>query len=286
MISLQLTKEESEKLVKYVYSNKLGLPVKSEYEYVRIKTAGQPMILYKSNKLVHEPSDESKLILDRILQSKAEYEITIGTDEVGKGEWYGPLVVVGTAMTVKEIDDVRRSGIADSKTLSKSKILELGELTLRMNIKRKSRIFTPEKYNEKYSEFWQEGKTLNDMMAWAHAEIVKDLIEEYKDRKIRVVIDKFDFQKTNSRLFDKKRERVVDASQVNVVQISRGETEIPVATASVIAKSIFEKEVDALEDKYKVTLRNTDPCEISKDILPHVSKLHFKNVSNCFEQSK
>lgn len=250
MISILLTQDESEKLVKYAHSNKLVIPVKSEYELIRIKAAGKPMILYKSNKLVHEPSEESKLILERVLQSKDEFEITIGTDEVGKGEWYGPLVIVGTAMTVKEIDEMRKSGIADSKTLSKNKIMELGELTLNRNIKRKSRIFSPEKYNEKYEEFKQEGKTLNDMMAWAHAEIVKDLIEEHKGKKIRVVIDKFDFQKTNSRLFDKKRERVVDSSKVNVVQISRGEAEIPVATASIIAKSIFEKEVDSLENKW------------------------------------
>ena len=143
--------------------------------------------------------------------------------------------------------------------------------------------FSPEKYNEKYEEFKQEGKTLNDMMAWAHAEIVKDLIEEHKGKKIRVVIDKFDFQKTNSRLFDKKRERVVDSSKVNVVQISRGEAEIPVATASIIAKSIFEKEVDSLENKLNVKLRSADPCEVPKSILPQVSKLHFKNVARCFE---
>ena len=60
-----------------------------------------------------------------------------------------------------------------------------------------------------------------------------------------MVIDKFDFEKTEFRL------EKVDRTNVEIIQKSKGESEIPVAAASIIAKYTFEKEVDKLNIKYK-----------------------------------
>jgi ribonuclease HIII len=57
-----------------------------------------------------------------------------------------------------------------------------------------------------------------------------------------------------------------------------GESEIPVATASIIAKYLFEKTVDELNMMYNVNLRNVKPENVKPELLRETAKIHFKNV--------
>ena len=242
-LSLKLSNEEVRKLKALVKSEKIELQTLNEYEALRVHSKGIFFVLYLSNKLVYEDNSETKKILDVILENKSGSKYFIGSDETGKGEWYGPLVIVGTCLTAVQISELRRIGVRDSKTLSIEKIFELAGTMLKLDIPRVSRVLSPEKYNGLYEEFQSEGKNLNDLLAWAHSEVVKDLIDKFGSMDIEVVIDKFDFRKTDSRLSAKWRERSIDQSKIKIVQKSKGETETPVAAASIIAKSIFEKEV-------------------------------------------
>ena len=65
---------------------------------------------------------------------------------------------------------------------------------------------------------------------------------------------------------------------IDIIQKSKGETEIPVAAASVLAKALFEERVNKLNERFNVSLRVSNPSEIDPDILPFVAKIHFKNV--------
>ncbi|MFQ5814927.1 MAG: hypothetical protein ACE5G7_00330, partial [Candidatus Hydrothermarchaeaceae archaeon] len=255
----------------------------NEYELLRVRDGDVFLVVYKSGTVVHNGSRASQQVLDAILKRKEAFEYILGSDETGKGEWYGPLVVVGTALTPKKIIELRKLGVRDSKSISKQGLLELASKIIKMKFVRESRTMSPERYNELYTDFKKEGKSLNDMMAWAHAETIKDLLEKIEYKKTRVVIDKFDVKKTESRLRGEMRERKIPENNVEVIQKSKGESEIPVATASIIAKHIFEKTVDELNYKYSVDLRKSQPEEISPKILPYVAKIHFKNVKKCLE---
>ena len=46
----------------------------------------------------------------------------IGTDEVGKGDYFGPLVIAGVLITEDEEKELSKIGIRDSKTLSETSI--------------------------------------------------------------------------------------------------------------------------------------------------------------------
>lgn len=277
-LSITLSNEEVRRLKNVVHEMRLSTLPPKEYEVMRIKTKGIFFVLYTSNKLVYEDTNEAKEILTQILEKKSIRKSYIGSDETGKGEWYGPLVVAGTCLEQDQISELRKLGVRDSKTLSPSRIYELAIAMIKMNITRESRVISPEKYNQLYEEFSSEGKNLNDLLAWAHSEVVKDLIEKAKTEEIEVVIDKFDFRKTDSRLSGKTRERIVDQSKVHVIQKSKGETETPVAAASVLAKYYFEEEVIKLSNEYKVGLKQVTPSNISKEVLRKVSKTHFQNV--------
>ncbi|HDH40783.1 MAG TPA: hypothetical protein ENG12_00005 [Candidatus Altiarchaeales archaeon] len=272
-VSITLQDEEIERLKSYIEEYGLSrIPVKSRYELLRIKDRGIEMILYKSGRLVYNDSSEMRRIIDEILKIENEYTYILGTDEAGKGEWYGPLIVECVALKPREIDELRKIGVRDSKKLGKRRLLDLGDRLVRSKFIRKSLILMPETYNRSYRKFRLEGKTLNDLMAWAHARAIKDLISKLKYERLKIIIDKFDLKKTEFRLRD------LDKTGIEVIQKIRGESEIPVATASILAKYIFEKQVDELDKKFGIDLRKSRPDEIPREILPYVSKIHFKNV--------
>lgn len=272
-ISLELDKSEIEELKNY--SQKIGLKKvrpKTEYELLRIKEGKISIVVYTSGKVVHNGTKESQQVIDAILKKEKIYDYILGSDEAGKGEWYGPLVVEGVALTPELIMECRRMGVRDSKSIAKQQLMNLAQKLVKQKFPRKLVILKPEVYNSKYKEFQNEGKNLNDMLAWAHSAAIKDLLKKIKFNNAKVVIDKFDFQKTEYRLSS------VDKTNLEIIQKTKGESEISVALASIIAKYIFENEVDKLNKKYKIDLRKTKPVEIDPKILPLVAKLHFKNV--------
>jgi ribonuclease HIII len=69
-----------------------------------------------------------------------------------------------------------------------------------------------------------------------------------------------------------------------ILQTSK-ETEVAVNVASILAKYVFEKEVDKLNKFYNIDLRKATPSEIDPQILPQVAKIHFKNVRNGWKTS-
>ena len=273
-ISLELDKSEIEELKNYI--QKIGLKKvrpKTEYELLRIKDGKISIVVYTSGKVVHNGTKESQQVIDAILKKEQTYDYILGSDEAGKGEWYGPLVVEGVALTPDLIMECRRIGAArDSKSIAKSQLITLAQKLIKLKFPRKLVILKPEIYNSKYKDFQNEGKTLNDMLAWAHSAAIKDLLKEIKFNNAKVVIDKFDFQKTEYRLAN------IDRTNLEIIQKTKGESEISVAAASIIAKYVFETNVDELNEKYAIDLRNTTPAEIDPKILPFVAKLHFKNV--------
>jgi ribonuclease HIII len=231
------------------------------------------IVVYKSGKVVHNGSEESQKVINEILKKEDKYDFFLGSDETGKGEWFGPLVVTATALTPEEIIELRKMGVRDSKTIKKAELMRLAEQLFKMKFARFTIALLPEKYNQMYTDFNKEGKALNDLLAWAHSRVIKDMLVFVKAKNAKVVIDKFDFEKTEYRL------ESVDRTNVEIIQKSKGESEIPVAAASIIAKYTFEKEVDKLNEKYGIDLRKAQPKDIEKSVLPFIGKLHFKNVN-------
>lgn len=275
-VSLKLSSKEIEELKKYIKKGILKeAPPTNEYELFRIKDQDVNIVVYTSFKVVHNGSDASKLIINRILEKEEGYDYILGSDETGKGEWYGPLIVVATALSPEDIIKLRELGVKDSKTIKKSQIMELASKLIKMKFERHSVQINPKKYNLRYAEFQREGKSLNDMMAWAHSKVIQELLDKIEFKKAKAVIDKFDFEKTEYRL------EKVDKTNLEIIQKSGGESEIPVAAASIIAKYLFETEVDKLNDKYDIDLRSSKPEDINPEILSKVAKIHFKNVKKC-----
>lgn len=277
--TITISFKELERLKNYILATGINrVPVKSEYELLRIRDKGISIIVYKSGKFVYEDSPAAKEIIDRItVEKKEKYNYLLGSDETGKGEWYGPLVIACTALTPLQVNQFRKIGVRDSKTLSKKSLFQLENQARTINFPRQITCLMPETYNRLYKEFKQEKKTLNDLLAWGHSAAIKTVLDLIKFEKVKVIIDKFDVEKTYRRLY------TLDESKVEIIQKSRGEREIPVALASILAKVRFENSVDLLDKKYGLNLRTSQPQDVPHDILPYVAKLHFKNVQKALE---
>ena len=173
--SLLLDAEEikrTEHLVNEKHLKKANLT--NEYELLRVKDKNLNIVLYKSGKLVHNGNNASIEFLNAILRKEEKYDYILGSDETGKGEWYGPLVVVATALKPDEILELRKLGVMDSKDIKKPKLLKLAKNMIKMDFLRYSVILPPKTYNERYNEFNKENKSLNDLMAWAHSKVIKN----------------------------------------------------------------------------------------------------------------
>jgi ribonuclease HIII len=276
MKSIKLSNFEFSEFKKYFKNKEFEKEsLKSDNEALRIKNNDYNFILYKSNSLVFKDTEKMRELLNEILKEASPFNFIIGSDEAGKGEWYGPLVIVAVGVKPDNLINYRFSGVKDSKSLSKRKIKKLSEEFLNDDsIKFERIVLSPNTYNDLYFKFTKEDKNLNDLMAWAHSKAIENLLKRLKssDQKIKIIIDKFDFKK-----LDKRLEFIKDQN-IKIIQKTKGESEIPVAMAAILAKQFFEDEIEVLNEKYDIKLKKEDPEELSKEILYDVAKVHFKNV--------
>ena len=220
-----------------------------------------------SKKIQHENNDSGHDYPNTLL---SKYEYTIGSDETGKGEWFGPLVVCAVATSRSENNKLKRIGIDDSKKLSKNQIEKLYKKIMEINIKHKVIVLRPFSYNRLYAKFRKEGKNLNHLLAYLHSLAIRGALKQIDSTDTLIVIDKFDKKKMDEYL----------NTNSNVIQIENGERFIPVATSSIIAKYHYEKVLNELEERYNIRLtKKSNIKNIDKKILDKVAKTHFKNVA-------
>ena len=246
---------------------------------MRIENGKVRIIVYKSGKLVFNDTPETREVINSILELERGYDYILGTDEVGKGEWYGPLVVVCVALTPIQMDRLRKIGVRDSKLIKKSLLMSLASQIIKEGVLWKPLIVSPKTFNERFEEFKRENKTLNEFLAWAHSAAIKEMLDSIKYNRAKIVIDKFDVEKMYRRLYG------VDETKLRIIQTSK-ENEVAVNVASILAKYVFEREVDKLNKAFQIDLRKMSPSEINSTILPFVAKVHFKNVRRRMKSSK
>jgi len=159
----------------------------------------------------------------------------IGTDEAGKGDYFGPLVCAAVYVDGLLAETLREIGVRDSKALSDKRVRALAE---RIRVLAEGRFAVtpiyPKKYNELQLQFAKEGKNLNSMLAWGHAKSIDRLLSAPAGRGIQptfVLVDQF----AEARVVEDRTRRV----RVPVYQRPKAEDDIAVAAASILARDAF-----------------------------------------------
>ena len=239
------------------------------------------------NKLVDVKNSEQKDKKDKkeiVIDPKIYNASCIGSDEVGTGDYFGPIVVTSAYVAKENIKWLESIGVKDSKKLTDDKIMEIVPDIIK-KIPYKSIILRNNEYNDRYNE----NNNMNKLKAILHNKVLLALTNEIKDYEY-VVVDEF-AQKYVYFSYLKESDNVFR----NITFMTKGEDKsLAVACASLISRYIFIKEFDKLSEKVDEFLPKgasdavTDMGKklvnkFGKDILHDVAKLNFKNTTKIFE---
>lgn len=252
-----------------------------------VKGEGVVATLYASGKLVVQGEDPA-IFVDRFVGGDAalvhrerapaeapddDDRLTVGSDECGKGDFFGPLVVAAVRLDDRQARGVRDAGVRDSKTVSDESALRLGG-ALRGTVPHAIARLDPEEYNRMH----QRPGQLNAMLADLHARAIRGVHRP----GVRVVIDQFGPESL-------MRERLAGLD-IALEQRPRAEVVPAVAAASLIAREEFLMALRDLSERYAVDLHKGagEPADRAarrfvelhgRDALVHVAKVHFKNTA-------
>lgn len=207
-----------------------------------------------------------------------KYVSTIGSDEVGTGDYFGPIVVTASYVSEENIKKIEALGVRDSKKLTDDKILEIAP-KLKDIIPFVSYTLSPEEYN-------RVGITnMNKVKAILHNKVLTSILKRDSYDYKYIVVDQFALI---PKYFEHIRE--VPEKVTNISFTPHAEDKCPsVAVSSILSRYIFLKEMDRLSQKYGMTIpKGAGPLvdEFGKkfvekfgfDELPNLAKMNFKNT--------
>jgi ribonuclease HIII len=172
---------------------------------------------------------EARLGYEEVFQPE-QFEPHFGVDESGKGDFFGPLVIAGVYVEREIARHLLAIGVTDSKRISSDKkIQQLAEQIRKTEgIAVSVVLIGPEKYNVLYKKF----ANLNDLLAWGHARVIENLLEQRPDCP-RSLSDKF----ANERVIE--RALLEHGKRIKIDQQTKAESDVAVAAASILAREKF-----------------------------------------------
>lgn len=215
------------------------------------------------------------------------YSSSIGSDEVGTGDFFGPIVVTAAYVAKENISFLEKLGVKDSKKLTDDKILEIVPQILK-KISYESIILSNKEYNEKYNTNFN----MNKIKAIMHNKVLSKLLEKQKNADY-IIVDEF----ANQYVYYNYLKGCPNIVK-NITFLTKGETKSPaVAAASLISRYIFLKEFDKLGDNVGMFLPKGAGPKVDEigvkivqqyglDKLKEIAKLNFKNNDKIKELLK
>ncbi len=203
----------------------------------------------------------------------------IGSDEVGTGDFFGPVVVCAAYVTKSDNDFMEELNIRDSKNLTDAQMRILAPKLIE-HFSHHVLVLNPEKFNS----LTYDGYNLNKIKAYLHNHAIKKMIENCPNYNF-VILDQFCSPKNYFEYL--KTETVFQNIQFH----TKGESvHKAVAIASIIARYKFLLEMDKLSEKINITLPKgsgapTDAIgkliylKYGEEIFSKIAKINFKNFN-------
>lgn len=211
------------------------------------------------------------------------FEPHFGIDESGKGDYLGPLVVAGVYVDKAIARALIDKGITDSKRISSAKkIAKLAtEIRATPGIAYEVISLKPEIYNQLYSKFGN----VNRLLAWGHANTIASLAEKVPSCP-RALSDQFAREEVLAKALAQQGEA---AAHIRLEQRTKGESDVAVAAASILAREAFVDWIQRASAKGGIELplgASFQVIEAAREvvskygsqILTKVAKAHFKTT--------
>ena len=209
---------------------------------------------------------------------------SVGSDEVGTGDYFGPIVVTSTYVSKDDIDYLKKLGVTDSKKITDDKIKKIAPEIIK-KIKYKSIILKNEEYNEKYSK----ENNMNKIKAIMHNKVLYSILNEVEKPEL-VIVDEF---ARENRYYSYLND--VPNIVKGITFVTKAESKnLAVAAASIISRFIFINEFDKMCDEYHLPFpkgsgSNVDVIgeeaveKYGKEILNKIAKKNFSNTGRILK---
>ena len=204
----------------------------------------------------------------------------VGSDEVGTGDYFGPIVVTACYVPKSDIEYLEKLGVADSKKLDDEKIKKIAP-EIAKKIKYRSIILSNKEYNEKYNK----DVNMNKIKSIMHNKVLYQLMQEEKPEVDYIIVDEF---AREARYYEYLNG--IQNIQKGITFMTKAEDKnLAVACGSIISRYIFLKEFDKLCDEIHIPLakgagKDVDTIgeevveKYGKEKLQEIAKLNFKNT--------
>ena len=219
---------------------------------------------------------------ERKKENKKYYDCSsVGSDEVGTGDYFGPIVVTATYVNKEDIPKLEKLGVGDSKKIDDSKIKKIAPELVKI-VKYRSIILTNKEFNEKYNT---RDVNMNKIKAIMHNKVLYQLIHEDKPNVDYIIVDEF---AREARYYDYIKE--CPNIQKDITFLTKAEDKnLAVASASIISRYLFLREFDKLCDSIHIPLPKGAGVDVDKtgeevvekygeEKLKEIAKVNFKNT--------
>ena len=209
---------------------------------------------------------------------------SVGSDEVGTGDYYGPIVVTASFVSKDNIPFLTELGVRDSKKLSDEQILKIVPKIIK-KIPYKTIMLSNKEYNDNYGK----NMNMNKIKAVLHNKVLTEMVKD--NDYDYIVVDQFESEKSYyNHLSD------VPNPLKGITFITKAEDKcLSVAVSSLISRYIFIKEMDKLGDKYGIFLPKGANYYVEdvgiklvnkygEKILHDIAKLNFSNTDRILKE--
>lgn len=208
----------------------------------------------------------------------------VGSDEVGNGSYFGPVVVCATYVDKKQIPLLKELGVRDSKELKDEQIRLIAE-DIKLTIPYRELIVTPEKYNQIQPDY-----NVNRMKVALHNQAIYLLLEDLAPLKPEgILIDQFTPEANYRKHLAREKKQVTEKMYFT----TKGEHyHLAVAAASIICRATFLNELDKATKELGLKVpsgagANADLTAAKvlrkggMPLLEQYAKLHFANTQKA-----
>lgn len=218
-------------------------------------------LIFIDNPVVIDEKTINKDYLDNSYQ--------IGTDEVGVGDFFGPLVVAATYVTPENLNLIEKLGIKDSKKLTYTKILEIGPIVEKYFLHEVC-LCSPKKLVDLKNNGWN----MHKIMANLHNTAQNNLLSKIKvNPSTKIYIDEF----SNENLYFKYL--VTNKPNLPIHFETKGESLYPsVACSSVLARYHFLKIWEKMNEYFKTEIPKGAGEEVDKTVQKLLRKYSLKDL--------
>ena len=187
----------------------------------------------------------------------------MGSDESGKGDFFGPLVACAVYVNAGLAKDMREMGTRDCKLMSDKAVFTVGrKLRELLGPNRYSLVsIGPESYNRLYLKM----RNVNSILAWAHARCIENLLKNIPDCP-RAVADQFGTETLIQQAMMKK------GRQIKLEQHHKAESDIAVAAASVLARESFLRSLERIGTTHNIDVSKGASEQVRESAIELVKK--------------